>query len=113
MREKASAVEHELRHRRNVVQRARKPLAAQELTRLGENALRLIAQAEERFLAAGAAATLGKVEHLVRSHEMRTGLAGVFAEGAVAAVVAAERGERNENFFRETDDRSLPASAQV
>ncbi len=113
MREKAGAIENQLRHGRDVIERARKALTAQKLARFRENAFRLIAQAEERFLAARGAALFGESQNLVRGHEMRTRLAGIFAEGAVAAVVAAQRGERDEDFFGEADDGSLPVGAQL
>ena len=53
----------------------------------------------------------GKREDLLRRHEVSAGLARVLAEGAVAAIVAAKGGKRDEDFFREGDDSSLPASA--
>ena len=42
----------------------------------------------------------------------RARLAGIAAEGAVAAVVAAERGERHEDLGRERDGAAVPAIAQ-
>ena len=43
---------------------------------------------------------------------MSAGLAGVLAEGAVAAIVAAKGGERNEDFFRVADDVALALGAE-
>src|SRR5260370_33620966 len=44
---------------------------------------------------------------------MGSGLAGIFAEGAVTAVIATQRGQRNENFFGEGNDSSLPLRAKL
>jgi hypothetical protein len=74
-------------------------LFVKKFASFGENALGLIAEAEERFLASGAAALFGECEHLVRCHEVRAGLAGIFSEGAVAAVVAAKGSQRDEDLF--------------
>jgi len=52
----------------------------------------------------------GEREDFVRGHEVRAGLAGIFSESAVAAVVAAQGSQRDEHFFRKGDDSSLPAS---
>jgi hypothetical protein len=51
---------------------------------------------------------VGKGKDFVRRHEMRAGLAGVLAEGAVAAVVPAKCGQWDENFLRKADEASLP-----
>src|SRR5260221_11393730 len=40
-------------------------------------------------------------------------LAGILPKRAIAAVIAAKRGQRNENFFREGNDSSLPLSAKL
>ena len=72
---------------------------SKEFTSFGENLFGLIAEAEESFLAAGLAAAFGEGEDFVGSHEMGAGLAGVLAEGTVAAIIAAEGGERNEDFL--------------
>ena len=82
-------------------------IKSEEVARFEEDALGLVAKREEGFFATCAAALLGYGEDFVGSHEMRAGLAGVFAEGAVAAVVAAEIGERDENFSRVGDDAGL------
>ena len=43
---------------------------------------------------------------------MRAGLAGILAKGAIAAVVAAERGKGDENLFGEGDGGSLSVGAE-
>src|ERR1700682_1504116 len=111
VREQASFIQNEFAHRGEIVERARKTLFAQEFAGLGKDPFGLIAEAEESFLAACLAAPFGKREHLFRRHEVSAGLARILAEGAVAAIVAAKGGERDEDFFREGDDSSLPARA--
>src|SRR4029077_16846929 len=96
--------EDELAHGCEIVECARIALRAEEFAGFGENPFGLIAEAKESFLAAGLAGAFGEGEDFVRGHEVGAGLAGVLAEGAVAAIVAAKRGERDENFFREADD---------
>ncbi len=112
MRQQTRAFQHHFGHRRCVIQRARKALPPQKLARFGKNTFRLIAQAKKRLFATGCAALFSNREDLIRCHEMRAGLAGILAEGAVAAVIAAQRGQGNENFFGEGDDSSLPLSAE-
>src|SRR5260370_6910347 len=99
MGEKSGLFQDQFRYGRKVVERAPKALFAKKFSSFGENALGLIAEAEERFLASGAAALFSECEHLVRRHEMRTGLAGIFSKGAVAAVVAANGSQRDEDLF--------------
>ena len=89
-----------------------KPCALQKLPGFGENSLGLIAQTEERLLAAGGAALFRSSENFVRRHEVRARLAGIFAEGAVAAVVAAQRGERDKNFLGVGDRRAFAKCAE-
>src|SRR6267378_4031318 len=111
VREQAGFFQYEFAHRCEIVDRARKTLITQELAGLGKDPFGLIAETEESFLAAGLAATFGEREHFLRRHEVSARLARVLTEGAVAAIVAAKGGERDENFFREGDDSSLPTGA--
>ena len=111
MREQPGFGEDEFAHRRHVIERARESPPREKLLCFGEDALRLITQAEERLLASGAARRLCQRKHFFRGHEMRAGLARIFAEGAITAVIAAQRRERNEHFFREADDFALPSRA--
>jgi len=59
------------------------------------------------------AGTFGELENFVRSHEVSAGLAGIFAEGAVAAIVAAESGQGDEDLFRIGDDIALALGAEL
>ena len=103
MWQQAGALQHQLAHRCKVIEGACVTLAFQKFSRLRENPLGLVPQTNQRFLAPGAAPLFREREHFVRGHEMRAGLPGIFPEGAVAAIVAAERRQRNENFLREAD----------
>ena len=112
MRKQAGSFEDEFTYGGEVIERTRIALNAEEFAGFGKNPFGLIAEAEEGFLATGLTASFGEGEDFLRSHEMRAGLTGVFAEGAVAAIVAAKSGERDENLFRESDDCSLALGAQ-
>src|SRR5882762_6176008 len=111
MGEQPGLFQDQFRYGRKVVERARKALFAKKFASFGENALGLIAEAEERFFASRAAALFSECEHLLRRHEVRAGLAGIFSKGAVAAVVAAKSSQWDEDLFRKGDDSSLPAGA--
>src|SRR5262245_32055823 len=81
----------------------------QEVAVAREERLRLVAQREQRFLRAEPAAGLRERHDLVGLHRVGARLAGIAAEGAVAAVVAAERRERHEDLRRERDGTSASA----
>ena len=85
---------------------------AEEFAGFEKNLFGLITEAEKGFLAAGLAASFGEGKNFIRGHEMSAGLAGVFAEGAVATVVAAESGEGDKDFFGEGDDGSFSLGAE-
>ena len=112
MRKQAGFFEDEFAHGREIVERTGVALRAEEFAGFGENFFGLIAKTEEGFLAACVAAAFGKGENFFRGHEMGAGLTGVFAESAVAAVVTAKSGERDENLFRESDDGSFALSTE-
>ena len=99
MREQAGFFQNEFAHGGKIVERARKTLFAQEFAGFGKDPFGLIAEAEESFLAARLAALFGKHEDFLRRHEVSAGLAGVLAKSAVAAIVTAKGGERDEDFF--------------
>src|SRR5205823_12091598 len=85
-------------------------VAPEELAVLREDGLRLVAEGEERLLRAEPAAGLRERDDLVGCQRPRAGLAWIAAERAVAAVVAAQRGERHEDLRRE---RHRASSAPV
>ncbi len=113
VRQQTCALQHHFGHRRGIVERARKALPLQKFTRLREDAFGLVAQAEQRFLASGVAGSLSQGKHFLWRHEMRARLTWIFAERAVAAVIAAKRGQGNENFLGEGDRRSLAACTKL
>src|SRR5262249_25978732 len=78
-----------------------------------EARLRLVAEGEQRFLGTGTTAGLGQRHDLVRRHRVGAGLARVAPEGAVATVVAAQGGERNEDLGGEGDGTAPAAIAQL
>src|SRR6266478_2428570 len=112
MWEQAGFIQDEFAHGGEIVERARETLSAEEFAGFGENLFGLIAEAEEGFLAASLAASLGKGKNFIRGHEVSAGLAGILAEGAVATIVAAQSGERDEDFFGEGDDGSFSLGAE-
>ncbi len=99
VRKQTGFLEDEFAHGREIVERARKALSAEEFAGFGENLFGLVAEAEESLFAASAAAAFGEGENFVGVHEVRARLAGILSEGAVVAVVATKGSERDENFF--------------
>ena len=81
----------------------------EKVAMLGEEGLGLVAQREERFLGPEALARAGEGQDLLGSHGESAGLARVAPERAIAAVVAAQGGQRDEDFGREGE--APPASA--
>ena len=65
---------------------------------------RLLAQREERLLAAQCGAVAGNVQHLVHAHVGRLQLARDLGKGAVVADVPAEMRQRDEYLARIGDD---------
>ena len=68
VRQQSRFIEHELRHRRQIFQGALEPLLSQKPFGLGEYRLRLIAQAEQRLFASGAAPGFGHRKNFLRCH---------------------------------------------
>ena len=86
--------QHEFAHGFEIVQRRLVAEMAERLAHLGEEQFGLVAEAEEGFGAAELLAGAGDLEDFVGSHGVRAGVAGIAAEGAVSAIVAAEVGQR-------------------
>src|SRR5215831_14488175 len=85
------------------MQRTAKPESSQRLTHRREQHLGLVAEREQRFGAVQLLALARDVQHFVRRHGMRTGLAWIAAKSAVSAVVAAQVGQGDENLARVGD----------
>ena len=87
----------------------------ERLARDAVAALRLVAEREQRFVAAGAGAGLSDRDRLVDRQIRRAKIAGRARERAIAADVAAELGQRNEDLRRIGDHRpvaQIPAGAR-
>ena len=80
---------------------------AQRFAHLGEKQFRFIAQTEKGFGASEFFAGACDREDFFGSHRMRAGFSGIAAESAIAAVVAAEVGQWEENLARVGDDAGL------
>ena len=99
--------QHELAHRFQILQSRVVPKPAQRCAHLGKGQLRLVAEAEKSFGASQLLARTNDREHLIRSHGVRARIVRISAEDTVAAVIAAEIGERDENFSRISDGLGL------
>ncbi len=73
--------------------------------------LRLVAEREQRFLAAGVAAGARDRQHLVARQERRLAGARRMSKGAVMAHVPAKLGQRNENLAGIGNNRAMGAVA--
>ncbi len=104
--------QHLLADRAQVAERGAVAHTAQEGAVLREQRLRLVAQGEQRLLRAEAGARARQRQHLVRGHGEGARLAGILPERAVAAVVAAEGGQRDEHLGRERDAAAVAAVPQ-
>ena len=109
MRQQAGLAQHQFAHGFEIVQRGLVAEMPQGLAHLGKEQFGLVAQAEESLGAAEFFSGAGDREDFVGSHGMSAGIAGIAAEGAVSAVVAAEIGQRQKNFARIGDDAGLEA----
>src|SRR5688572_8412156 len=89
------------------------PVRAEELALLGEERLGLVAEREQRLFRPEAGAGLHERDDFVGRHRVRAGLTGIAAERAVVAVIAAERGERDEHLLRERHGAAAAAIAQL
>ncbi len=99
--EEAGFVEHQLAHRHQVLHRRGVSPFAQPGRGLRIAEFGTLAEREERLVAAGAGATLGDPQHLGRFEEGGVEPGRRLGEGAVAALVAAQHGERDEHLGRE------------
>src|SRR6202040_453164 len=77
--------------------------------RLRVTKLRLVAEREQKLLAARLGAPRGNGEHLFERHVRRPNRPRRFGEGAVGAAVTAEMRERGKDFSRIRDDPPLTA----
>ena len=86
---------------------ARKSIAGRRVAQL-----RLVAQREQRLLAAGRLAPAGDVEHGLGREVVRLGLARRVRERAVVAHVPAQLGQRDEHLLGEAHVRAVAGEAE-
>ena len=111
VREQPGLVEDEPRAALEVLERRLAAERAQLLARDLVAQLGLVAEREERLAAAGRRARARDREHLVLGHERALAAARRARERAVAADVAAERRQRDEDLRRVRDERPAPQRA--
>ncbi len=106
VRQKPGLVEHELRAAREVLERRGAAERCELVTGDPVAELRLVAEREQRLRAAGGGTGTGDLEHLLLAHERSLPATRRPREGAVAADVAAEGGQRHEDLGRVRDHRA-------
>src|SRR5215472_9967879 len=110
MRDQAGLLEHPARDVRQVMDGRLEAHGPQLVTSYPVAPLRLVAEGEERLGAAGLGCGTSQSQDLVLAHERASPRPGRFCESAVAAVVAAELGQRQERLWRVRD--SLPVTLE-
>src|SRR5271165_5733902 len=100
MGKQASLVENELRHCRQVFERALETLLSQERSGLWEYRLRLITKAEQSLFASRTTPGFSHRENFLRCHKWLAIGRRVRSERTIAAIVATQMRQRDENFLR-------------
>ena len=98
MRKQSRLPQYQLAHAFQVLERGFVAEVAEGFAHLRKQQLRLVAKTEERLRAAQALALARDFEDLVGRHGMGARIAGIAPEGAVAAIVAAQVGQRQEDL---------------
>src|SRR5215472_572928 len=88
------------------------PEALEFVSHFTECSLRPISETKQSFFATQSGASLGHAKHIIGCHCPRALVAGVLSKSTVATVVAAEVGQRYENFSRIGDDSAFEAVPQ-
>ena len=107
MREQIGFAEHQFAHGLKIMESGFVSQPAQGLAHFRKCEFGFIAETEESLGASHLLARARHRQYLVRGHGVCAGLAGIAAEGAIAAVVATEVGERNKNLARIGNDAGL------
>ena len=110
MRQQSGLAQNQFAHGFEIVQRGFVPEMMKRLAHLWKKQFRLVAQREQSLRASKFFAGASNFQNLIRRHGVRAGVAGVAAEGAVSAIVAAEIGQWQKNFARVGDDARLERS---
>ena len=113
VREETRLLEHEPRAALEVLERRSAAERAQLFARDLVAQLGLVAEREERLAAAGGCACARDREHFFLRHERALAAPRRPREGAVAADVAAERRQRDEDLRRVGDERSGAQSPRL
>ena len=113
VRQQSGLLEHEPRAALEVLERRLAAERAQLLARDLVAQLRLVAEREERLAAAGRGAGARDREHLLLGHERPLAAPRRPRERAVAADVAAERRQRDEDLRRVRDERAGAQAARL
>ena len=112
VRQQAGLLEDQSRHRLQIVERRPVAELRERLPRRAVAPLRLVAQREQRFLAAGRGARPRNIQHLLRRHVGGLAPARRLGEGAVVADVPAEMRQGDEHLARIADPRPVQPVAQ-
>ncbi len=112
MRQEAGLAQHQFRHRGKIGEGRLVAEMRQRLARRGVAQLGLVAQGEERLMAAGARPGTGDRQHLIGVEVSGLAAARRVGEGAIVADVAAQLGQRDEDFARIGDEAAMPRVAQ-
>ena len=112
VRQQAGLLQHPDGHGPHVGQGVVVAAGAQPVPRLPPAVLGPVAEREQRLLAAERRALAGDREHLVRGEVGAVQPAGHGDEGAVAAPVPAEPGQRDEHLARIGDDTGAPGGRE-
>ena len=103
MRQERSLTQHQFAHRFQIMQSRLVSQLAQRRAHFRKHQLRLIAQAEQSLATPQLLPRPGYIQHFLGRHGMRARIGGIAAESAVAAVIAAQVGERQKDFARIRD----------
>ena len=112
MRQEPGLAQHQLGHCGEVGERGLVTEPRQRLARRGVAQFGLVAQCEERLVAAGARPGPGDRQHLIGVEVGGLAAARRVGEGAIVADVAAQLGQRDEDLARIGDEAAMPRIAQ-
>ena len=112
VRQQARLFQHQRCRSLEIFQRRLGAERAQSIAGRRVTQLRLVAQREQRLLAAGGLAPAGDVEHGLGREVVRLGLARRVRERAVVAHVPAQLGQRDEHLLGEAHVRAVAGEAE-
>src|SRR4051794_8858577 len=104
MRQETGFLQHQRRHRREIRQCRLVPELGELVAGSAIAQFRLVAEGEQRLLAAGLGTGAGDLQYLLGGEEGRYAAAWWMREGAVVAHIAAQLGQRYEDLARIGDE---------